>query len=160
MITPPPATYAGGGANATIQVDAELLLNFSKQILVQLQSLSSSVSTIFATLKELELGWAGQTAEEAQEFFARLEACLDVLYGKPGDKDGFKGSILGRVAQAMEVAGDNYLAAEDFVVDLFYFTGSQSDTNIWNAHNGKNPPSGNPNPTINDPNFTAISETY
>jgi hypothetical protein len=160
VITPAPAVYAGGGANATIQVDAELLLNLSKQVLGQLEGISSDISTIFTTLKGLELGWAGQTAEEAKEFYDRLDACLTVLYGKSGDKDGFKNSILGRVAQALETAGDNYLGAEDFAVDIFYFTGAVSDTAIWDTHNGKTHGSGNPNPTITDPNFTAISESY
>ncbi|GAA1226426.1 hypothetical protein GCM10009665_16210 [Kitasatospora nipponensis] len=159
MIQPPPAVYAGSGADATISVDPELLLALSKQVLVQLQGIGSDITTIFTTLKELQLGWAGQTADEAQEFFERLEVCLTALYGAANDKNGEQNSMLGRVAAALDIAGNNYLGAEDAIVDLFYFTGSVSDTSIWNAHNGKGGGGGGDTP-ITDPNFTAITESY
>lgn len=160
MITPAPAVYAGPGADATISVDAELLLSFSKQVLVQLQGIGSDISTIFSTLDELQLGWAGQTADEAKDFFDRLQACLTVLYGKDGDQGSEQNSMLGRVAGALDSAGNNYLAAEDAIVDLFYFTGSVSDTAIWNTHNGVGGGSGGGSTDITDPKFTSIAETF
>jgi hypothetical protein len=160
VITPAPAVYAGSGSGTSIMVDPELLVNLGKQVLGLLEGIGSDISTLFTTLKNLELGWAGQTAEEAQEFFDRLDACLTALYGKAGSADA-KDSLMGRVATALDIAGNNYLAAEDAIVDLFYFTGSVSDTAIWDSHNGKGGGGGgNPNSPITDPNFTAISETY
>jgi hypothetical protein len=159
VITPPPSVYAGWGSDATISVDAEHLLALSQQVQTQLQGIGNDLTTIFNTLTDLKLGWAGQSAQEAQDFFDRLDACLTVLYGKNGDQQSEQNSILGRVAIALNFAGNNYLAAEDAIVDLYYFTGSVSDTAIWNSHNNPNP--GAPGTqNISDPTFTAISETF
>jgi uncharacterized protein YukE len=158
-ITPPPDTYAGSGGASTIIVDPEMLLNFSKQVLSLVDGIGSDISTLFTTLKGLQLGWAGQTADEAQDYFDRLDACMTVLYGKAGDQNSGQTSLMGRIASGLDIAGNNYLAAEDAIVDLFYFTGSVSDTAIWNGHN--HPTGGIPgNSPINDPNFSSISETY
>ncbi|MFE0462668.1 WXG100 family type VII secretion target [Kitasatospora sp. NPDC058965] len=158
MITPAPAVYAGAGSGTTIAVDPELLVNLGKQVLGMLEGIGADVAGIFTTLGDLELGWAGQTADEAKEFFDRLDACLTALYGRAGDADSAKTSLVGRVAAALDIAGNNYLAAEDAIVDLFYFTGSVSDTAIWDSHNGKG--GGGGDTAITDPGFTAIGETY
>jgi hypothetical protein len=150
-----PAVYADDGSDAVISVDGELLISLSQQVQTMLDGINQDVTTIFTTLNGLALGWAGQTATEAQDFFDRLDACMTVLYGKDGDQTSEQNSMLGRVSVALDLAGTNYLQAEDAIVSLFTVSGSVSDTNL------KQHGSGTPGTTdITDPTFTSVAETF
>jgi uncharacterized protein YukE len=151
VIPTPPATYAGSGSNAVISVDAELLVNFSKQVNAALGIIGDDLTTIFGTLNNLQLGWAGQSATEAQDFFDRLDACLTALYGKSGDTTSADNSMLGRVSNALNIAGNNYLATEDWIISKF-----DAVSKALSSGSTTNPPSFTP---VTDSTKSAISET-
>lgn len=157
MIPTPPATYAGSGSNAVISVDAELLVNFSKQINVALGIIADDLTTIFGTLNNLQLGWAGQSATEAQDFFDRLDACLTVLYGKSGDTASEDSSMLGRVSNALNTAGNNYLSTEDWIISTFKAVSDALNAPNPNANSTTPPP---PQTPVTDSTISAISETF
>ncbi|AEW94672.1 MULTISPECIES: WXG100 family type VII secretion target [Streptomycetaceae] len=162
MIDPAPHDYATGPAggartSAVIQVDATLLRSFGKEVETYLKDIGDDVTTIFTTLKELKLGWAGRTQQEAEDFFDRLDACLTALYGKSGDEASEKSSLLTRVAGGLQIAGANYLSAEDDIVKLFSTSGlGTSDPNApkpgpYDSHTWTNE---------NDPTKSSVSENF
>ncbi|MFE7121116.1 hypothetical protein ACFU99_37380 [Streptomyces sp. NPDC057654] len=152
-------TYGAGQppvGNATIDVDGELLRKLGEEVGGSKASpegyvamLSSDVSMIFTTLEQLKLGWAGKTQQEAEEFFNRLNACISHMFGNSKNEDSVRNSVLARVASALQLAGTNYLAAEDAVVKEFNDFAAQM--------NGEG---GGGQSSITDPKETAISETY
>lgn len=153
MIPTPPVIYAGSGSDAVISVDAELLVGLSTKVNDSLQVIGDDLKTIFDTLNNLKLGWAGQTATEAQDFFDRLDACMTVLYGKSGDTTSEENSMLSRVSNALKVAGNNYLGTEDWIISTF-----SSVSAAMNAGGG--PATGAASFTpVTDPTESAISET-
>ncbi|MFG2226735.1 WXG100 family type VII secretion target [Streptomyces sp. NPDC048644] len=114
-----------GGVHAKITVDGELLRTYGEQIGGPdggggyVEDLGSQVSRLFKALGALQLGWAGQTQEEAESFFRRLDACMTSLFGKTGDEQSQANSVLARVAFSLTLAGNNYLSAEDAISKEF-----------------------------------------
>ncbi|TSB21407.1 hypothetical protein OG422_25365 [Streptomyces sp. NBC_01525] len=146
-----------GGAHAFISVDGEALRTYGEQIggpdgaggLVS--DLGDEVSKIFKSLTDLQLGWAGQTQEEAGAFFQRLDACMTSLFGKGGDTQSQANSVLARVAFSLTLAGNNYLSAEEAAYQEFGAFASQLLS--WGGGGG------NPE-NVTDGTKSAIGETF
>ncbi|MCB5906947.1 hypothetical protein [Streptomyces pinistramenti] len=150
----------GASNNATIEVDAQLLRVFGAQIGGPdgagglIENLSTQVGTIFHVLGDLKLGWAGQTQQEAEDFFTRLDACMTSIFGKADNEASQGNSVLARVAVGLTAAGNNYLTAEDTVVKEF----TDFATQIGGGSGGEG--GGGGSQSITDPKVTAISETF
>ncbi|GAA3183874.1 MULTISPECIES: hypothetical protein [Streptomyces] len=149
-----------GANNAQISVDAQMLRVFSTQLggtdgtggLVE--NLASQISTINTVMSELKLAWAGQTKEEVEAFYERWDACMTDLFGKQGDEASAANAVLPRIAFSLGAAGNNYLHAEDSIVKEF-----TDFKNQISSDGGGGDPNAAPK-NINDPNMTAIAETY
>ncbi|MFF9479620.1 WXG100 family type VII secretion target [Streptomyces sp. NPDC014733] len=149
-----------GANNAQISVDAQMLRVYSAQLggtdgsggLVA--DIATQISTINTVMSELKLAWAGQTKEEVESFYDRWDACMTDLFGKQGDEASGANAVLPRIAFSLGAAGNNYLHAEDNIVKEF----TEFKTQISADGSGSDP---NAAPkSINDPNMTAIAETY
>ncbi|MFI7102503.1 WXG100 family type VII secretion target [Streptomyces sp. NPDC050161] len=150
--------------NTSINVDAEVLRALGAKVAGTdgqgglVGDISTQVSTIFSTLQELELGWAGATQAEAEDFFTRLEACMTTAFGNEKNPESEKTSVIARTAQALSASGANYLHAEDVIIKEF--------TDFSNQMNGNGSSSPQPDDGVihgtafGDPSVTAISETY
>jgi hypothetical protein len=75
-----------------------------------------NLEAIGEAITDLKLGWAGETAEEAKAFFDTWTMAMYRLFGsKKYPKDG----TLGVIGSALQYAGNNYDAAEDYIVNTF-----------------------------------------
>ncbi|MGW1838343.1 WXG100 family type VII secretion target [Streptomyces sp. NPDC002067] len=158
----PPVTYGQAGptgVHAHIEVDGELLRTTGEQVggldggggLVE--DIGSQVSQIFKSLAELQLGWAGETQQEAEAFFRRLDACMTSLFGKSGNKDSQANSVLARTAFSLTLAGNNYLSAEDAIFKEFGDFASQLLS--WGGTGGSGQKE-----NVADPTRSAIGEVF
>ena len=75
-----------------------------------------NLEEIVDTITELKLGWAGKTSEEAKAFFDTWGDAMKKLFGsKKHPLDG----TLALVGAALQSAGNNYNAAESYVIQIF-----------------------------------------
>jgi hypothetical protein len=81
---------------------------------------------IVATLNTLKLGWAGATAEEADDMKRRFIMVMQHLVGTQDDPDQ---GALNKVMKAVNLAAQNYANAEKSVVDMFNKFGTDLDPN-------------------------------
>lgn len=103
----------------------------------------------------LKLGWAGQTADEAQAFSTRWQGAMQKLFGAPGDEiDG----TLSRVAMAIGSAGKNYDQTEDGIGQMLkQLVSGMQPAAASGDDTAYIPPPGNP---VNQPWQGAVSETF
>ena len=100
-----------------INVDQMSLWNYGKTDIPSImEMLVASVDRIHTAWNGLKLGWAGTTADEAQDFNERWNAALAELFGSkehPGQ------SVLSKIAVAVQTAAMNYAVAEHGVLKMF-----------------------------------------
>ena len=112
---PKPANYNDAGL--VINVDPTSLWQYGKTDLpAETTTIGDSLNRINDTWKGLKLGWAGTTADEAQDFSDRWNAMITQLFGTKASPES---SVLYRIAVAVQTASLNYATTEDEVLKMF-----------------------------------------
>ncbi len=112
---PAPATYNDSGL--VIDVDPTTLWTYADTDMpTEAQTIADSIGRIHSIWDGLALGWAGTTADEAQDFSDRWNSALTQLFGSQADPDS---GALPKIAQAVGMAALNYGATEDSVYHMF-----------------------------------------
>jgi hypothetical protein len=112
---PPPENY--NSAALSIRVDPLTLWRYATVDLKdQGTVVAEAIGRIHNIWQGLELGWAGQTAVEAQDFGNRWVASITGLFGTEGDEDS---GALVRLQKAVAQAAINYAVTEDTVWRMF-----------------------------------------
>lgn len=112
---PAPANY--NDTTMLIDVDPTTLWGYADtDIPTQAQAIAEAIGRIHGVWDGLALGWAGTTADEAQDFNDRWNTALTQLFGSDAHPaDG----ALPRIARAVGMASLNYAATEDSVYQMF-----------------------------------------
>lgn len=114
-----PMSYTGFSVvvNPTALTDAAAKISGTdpKNIGGWIGEILQSLQRIGETLTNLKVGWAGQTADEAEAFGTKWQLAAQQLFGGTGD--AADGSLV-RVAVAIAAAGNNYNHAEDGISQM------------------------------------------
>jgi hypothetical protein len=112
---PPPANYDSAGL--VIRVDPTALWGYAQTDMpAEAHTVSDALGRINTVWQGLALGWAGTTADEAQDFNDRWNAALGALFGTPEAPDS---GALPKIAYAVGMAALNYGGTEDVVKTMF-----------------------------------------
>jgi uncharacterized protein YukE len=116
------------------------------------QDVVDSLTNIENTLTDLQLGWAGQTADEAKDFGDRWDAVMRELFGTKEEPDT---GVLNAIVDGLLSVRGNYALAEEGLVEFFKnFAGQLSS-----GGGGGSTPTSAP-PSVTDIDLTAISEVF
>lgn len=119
---PAPSNYNDGGT--VFRIDPLTIFRHAKvDLFNEANSIGDAVQNIFNIWEELELGWVGTSAAEAQDFSDRMNANLRQLFGTK-DAPG----VLSKIANAIAAASINFGLAEDNVKKMFDSLGTGLDT--------------------------------
>ena len=130
-----PSNYDDG--RLLIRVDPDSLFHYATvDVVNDAKVIADAVSAISQTWTNLQVGWAGTTAREAQDFSNQWNHAVDRLFGTK--KDPASGA-LPKIAEAVAIAAMNYGQAEDAVTKTFRGFGDQ------NAPHSAPPPTRNHN---------------
>jgi hypothetical protein len=88
----------------------------SHDILSTAEFITTAVDEVHKIWEGLNLGWAGRTASEAQDFAHRWNLALERMFGSK--EDSYKGA-LPRIAVAVAMAGMNFGSAEHSIHSMF-----------------------------------------
>jgi uncharacterized protein YukE len=118
-----PSNYDDGGL--LIRVDPDSVFRYATvDIMNEAKVMANAISTISQTWTNLQLGWVGTSAQEAQDFNNQWNQAIDRLFGTV--KDPASGA-LPKIAEAVATAAVNYAEAEDAVTKTFRgFTDNQN----------------------------------
>jgi hypothetical protein len=88
------------------------------------KSIIDRVTKIGQIWKELNLGWAGETASEAADFAERWKRTAEAFFSDSTDSAGgtlaeIIPGVLPKVVSAIQMAADNYDKSEAAVVKMF-----------------------------------------
>lgn len=109
-------TLSGGYDAARLAVTPVELVWAGNAVADCVAEILASLDSIMKTVKDLDLGWAGATAQEAQDFGDQWYAAMVNLFGSSGQAaDG----VMNMLVFALLSAGNNYNAAEDAIVQMF-----------------------------------------
>jgi hypothetical protein len=125
------------------------ILAHARNIEADSQSISDSLGTIVDTLQSLNLGWAGKTAEEANDFGDRWTAVAQELFGTDANPE--KGA-LNIVLDGVYIVASLFAGAEQGLKDFF----NNMTTALAGDGGGD---SGHPD-GITDVTMTAVTETW
>jgi len=147
-----PSNY--DSTSLVIKVDPTALWSLSQSDLPNdADVVASAIGSIQTTWQGLALGWAGTTADEAQDFNTRWNAAIAALFGTQADPSS---GVLSKIADAVGTASLNYAATESTVTTMF-----TSFSSSLNSSSGtQSPParSNNDGPiTENTPAYTMPS---
>jgi hypothetical protein len=110
-----PANYDSTGL--VIKVDPTTLWSYAQNDLPNNGDVvATAVGNINTIWNGLALGWAGTTADEAQDFNDRWNAAITGLFGTPADTSS---GALPKIADAVGMAALNYGETEDTVKSSF-----------------------------------------
>jgi hypothetical protein len=139
--------------SSNIYIDPDGLKTKADALLGHAQNVVDSLTNITNTLTNLQLGWAGQTADEARDFGDRWEAVMGELFGS-GDhpEDG----VMNAIVDGLLVTRGDFSKAEHALEQMF--TQFSNDLASGGGR-GSGTPSSAP-PSINDLNYTATTEIY
>jgi hypothetical protein len=127
---------------AEIKNDGNTLESLAKTV-------AQSLTNISNTLNDLKLGWAGKTAEEAQEFGDRWLRVATELFGTD---DHPEYGVLNVIVNGVLDVGDMFAQIEGGIMGYFDDFKKSLDAS------GSGGSSSHSN--INDPNVTAVSEQW
>jgi hypothetical protein len=106
---PVPGNYNSPGL--TIKVDPAALWRYATvDIKAHAEVIADAISRIADIWSGLQVGWAGESADEAQGFSSRLAGAFTRLYGSAGAPES---GAIAMLQKAVGKAGFNYAAAED-----------------------------------------------
>ncbi len=80
------------------------------------EDIASALDTINETLSSLQLGWAGKTASEAQDFASQWIKAMTALFGSSKDP---KSGLLNQVAIGLLTAIGNDSGSEESITSMF-----------------------------------------
>ncbi|WP_157756800.1 WXG100 family type VII secretion target [Plantactinospora sp. KBS50] len=112
---PVPANY--NDHTMLIKVDPTTVWGYADTDMpAQAKVIGDALGRIHDTWEGLALGWAGTTAQEAQDFSSRWNAALTGLFGS---REHPENGALPRIAKAVGMAALNYAETEDTVLQMF-----------------------------------------
>jgi hypothetical protein len=115
VIVEPPSNY--DNANIMIRVDPNTLYACAAVDMTQeSQVIVDAINSIVGIWNNLRLGWAGATADQAQDFSNRWLSAVNAFFGT---KDNPEDGAFPRIIDAVLTAADNYGQAEDTNVQMF-----------------------------------------
>lgn len=138
---------------ASLYVDPQGLVGQSEAMLGLARNVSDSLGRINETFRGLELGWAGRTSEEAQDFADRWEAVMRQLFGT---RESPETGVLPVIASGLRMVGANFAVSEQALADFFRQFGEGMEGG--GDGSGRSPDAAPPN--LDDINLTAITETW
>jgi hypothetical protein len=112
---PAPTNYNDASLNINVDPDA-LWMYGATDLPAQLKAIGDLVGRVHDIWNGLQLGWAGTTADEAQDFADRWNGAVTVLFGTQADPQS---SVLYRIAVAVQTASLNYATTEEEVSKMF-----------------------------------------
>jgi uncharacterized protein YukE len=132
-----------------VYVEPDTLGKIGNNLKQNAQDVASTINNIANTLSDLQLGWAGQTAQEAEDFGNRWTQVMTELFGTHDDPS--KG-VLNAIVVGLLTAQYGYSTTEQALVTMF---NQFRDQLAQGGGDTTTPP-----PNITDPNQTAVSETF
>jgi WXG100 family type VII secretion target len=136
-----------------IHVEPDTLKTIADTLTQHAQDVASSIGNITNTLTDLQLGWAGQSAQEAEDFDNRWVQVMTELFGTKNDPS--KG-VLNAIVDGLLTARAGFSTTEQALKGMFHnFTDALDKQAQPNSDNSTTPP-----PNMIDPNQTAINETF
>jgi hypothetical protein len=136
-------------------VNPQGIIEHAKKIEESATVITESLGRIIATLDKLELGWAGKSAQEAEDFGNRWVAVGKELYGPP---DNPQEGALNIVLNGVYTVAYLFAVTEHGIADFF----DQISVALLNPGSGGNgraniPPASD---SINNTDQTAITENW
>jgi hypothetical protein len=116
------------------------------------ETVADSLLNIIHVLSDLQLGWAGRTADEAKEFGDRWNAVAAELFGAEGKPET---GVLSAIVGGLLTVADLFSKTEHALVD--YFDKFAQALGGGGAGGGE---SDAPPQSITDPNTSAVSEQW
>jgi hypothetical protein len=110
--TAPPSNY--DVVNLTVHPAS--LSTVGDEVVALLNAVADALTSVYGTLDNLNLGWAGQSAAEAQDFFARW---IGVMWSLFGDGTDQRPGLAGELVSALSVAAGNFDNQENAIVTQF-----------------------------------------
>lgn len=135
----------------SLSVEPDKLKTIADNLTADAKDVSASVLNIANTLSDLQLGWNGQSAQEADDFSKQWEAVMTELFGT--DNDPSKG-VLNAIVDGLLTARGGFSKTEQALVQMF----SKFKEQLQAGGSGDTPTSAPP--SMNDTNMTAITETF
>jgi hypothetical protein len=115
IAVPAPSNYDDSGM--MIRVDPDSLYRYAAVDMPNhADVIVGHLTNIVDTWTGLQLGWAGTTADEAQDFSNRWIHAVEQLFGTEADPTS---GALPKIAMAVNLAAVNYGEAEDVIIRMF-----------------------------------------
>jgi len=110
-----PSNY--DSTSMVIKVDPTALWGLSQSNLPNdADVVAFAIGNIQSIWQELTLGWAGTTADEAQDFNTRWNTAISALFGSQTDPTS---GVLSKIADAVGTASLNYAETESTITTMF-----------------------------------------
>lgn len=140
----PPTNYDDAGLQ--ISVDPDFLYRYATVDLPNsAKAVANFITAITGAWQNLQLGWAGDAAAEAQAEGSKWTTAVQLLFGTEADPQS---GAFAQLATAVATASVNYGEAGYISVQMFY-----------SLINGLNAPPGTPPPPARDANDAPVTET-
>jgi uncharacterized protein YukE len=136
---------------ASLFVEPDQLKTIADNLTANASDVATSTLNITNTLSDLQLGWAGQSAQEANDIANRWDAVMNELFGTEDDPST---GVLNAIVDGLMTARDGFSKTEDALAKLF----SQFRDQLTAGGAGSTPPQAPPN--MDDITMTAITETW
>ncbi len=117
------------------------------------EEVASSLEVINATITDLALGWAGNTAAQAKDFVDQWLAAMTSLFGS---QDGATKGVLDEVVTILATAAGDYSGAEQAVVSMFSSLSSALAPGSGGSDNSALIPAGT---SVTDGSLSAVGES-
>jgi Proteins of 100 residues with WXG len=144
----PPANYN----TSELRADLETLSQIAENVTNRAEDAATKIAVIDDTMNNLTLSWTGGSADAAQDFNDQLKNALDNIFGIPQEP---KTGIIPRIADGLQTAVNNYIAADGMVVSAF-----SPFSSVANASDDTPKPVINSGDKVGDKAMTAIQETF
>lgn len=128
-----------------LQMSADMIEDAAEDIVAALNSINT-------TLSNLQLGWDGNTAAEAQDFSNQWMAAMTGMFGSESDPQS---GVMNQVIIALLTAAGNCSSAENAIVKMFGTLSSELGSS--SSGSGTGPIAAGT--TVTDPTLTAVAET-
>jgi hypothetical protein len=152
VAVPAPSNYDNSGM--MIRVDPDSLYRYATVDMPNnADVIVGHLKNIVDTWNGLQLGWAGTTADEVQDFSKQWTQAVDQLFGTQADPTS---GALPKIAIAVNLAAVNYGEAEDVIIKMFtslvagLIVGDVQGLGPNAPHSINSPPTRTPNP-LNGP---------
>jgi len=136
--------------DTTLIVDTDGLKGQADALRGLVRNVADSLSNIENTLASLKLGWAGRTADEAQDFGRQWEMVMKEMFGGEGHPEA---GVLNAIIMGLLTIRSNFAHTENSLHDFFKKFGE-------GLEGGSSEPPTSAPPNIDDVDLTAIAETY